>query len=232
MSEKTRPEVLDEVNAILESEGLPKWDSLKRIGRYRDGEFEITGVSHVVRDLKQYYVIIIFNVLRPDGSVGQYGVRATRRLPTCVVMIAGEEILFIQQHRPACGRWMNELPRGWIEPANAAAHAGGASHALLEREVGTQWVQSLDKTDPILLGSVWEDTGTRMDQVQIYLVETSRTPSDPPKHKGHVRPRLYSWQRVHELVDEGVINDQTTITALYKVERFLANRSAVGRDQG
>lgn len=223
--ESSRFHVLAEVNAILKAEGLPVWADLKRIGKHREGEFEITGVSHVIRDLKQYYLIIVFNVIRPDGSAGQYGVRVTSRIPACIVAIINDKLLLVKQHRLAVGRWMTELPRGWIDPEVAKACQHGVAQALLEREAGAEWVGRLEGFDPVLLGSVWEDTGTRMDQVQIHLV-VAVSASEPPHHKDHVSPKLYSWEQIHDMVDRGIINDQTTLTALFKTERWLRRRSA------
>ncbi len=225
MDPTSRERVLQEINAVFAKEGLPLWRDLKRIGKHRQGEFEITGVSHVIRDLQQYYVIVIFNVIRPNGSVGQYGVRVTPRIPTCVVAIINDQLLFVQQHRLASGRWMVELPRGWIDPERASACTLGVAQALLEREVGSEWVLGLEGFNPILIKSVWEDTGTRLDQVQIHLVQaTSKSPL--PKHQNHVNPRLYTWEDVHGMIDRDIINDQTTLTALFVAERFLAKHGS------
>ena len=144
MEPRNRVEVLREVNHVLESEGLAPWNDLRRIGKHRQREFEITGVSHVIRDLQQYYVLIVFQVIRPDGSTGQYGVRVTHHIPTCLVAIINNQVLCVQQHRLTTGKWTIELPRGWVRQSDAFACKGGAAEALLKREFGTTWTESLE----------------------------------------------------------------------------------------
>jgi len=48
-AESPRLRVLAEVNEILATEGLPTWTDLRRIGKHREDEFEITGVIRVIR---------------------------------------------------------------------------------------------------------------------------------------------------------------------------------------
>ncbi len=220
MHSVTRPDVLREVNAVLEKEGLPLWTSLSRIGKHRSREHEITGVSHVIVDLKAYYVIIVFDVIRPDGSVGKYGVRSTTRIPTCVVTLINDKVLLVKQHRLTTGTWTLEMPRGWIEPERARNTPGGAGRVLLDREIGSELTARLDIPSPILLGSVWEDTGSRLDQVQIYLSQF-RSDEDLPRRAEHIKHALYTWNQVDELLDKEILNDQTSLAALLKTERFL-----------
>ena len=114
---KNREDVLKEVNQALEAEGLEPWDNIKRIGMYEKGETQIVGVSHVIRDLKQFYIIIVFNTIQPDGTLGVYGVRFHRRGTICVVAIINEHVLCTYQHRLCTGRWEMEIP---VKPGGTA----------------------------------------------------------------------------------------------------------------
>ncbi len=216
----SRPEVLAEVNATLAHEGLPTWNKLRRIGKHRDGEHEIIGVSGVFRDLKSYYVLIIFDVIRPDGSRGKYGVRTSKHIPTSVVTVVNDKLLLVKQHRLTTGTWTLEVPRGWVDAERAEKAPGGAGRVLLERELTNSKPIGLDLPDPVLIGQVWEDTGTRLDKLWLYYCEFQISEFNPSGRARHLKPALYTWRQVDELIDKGILNDQASITALFKAERY------------
>lgn len=218
---RPRDAVLEEVNRVFTHEGLPRWTDLRRIGKVSKGEFEIIGVRSVMRDVKYHYTTVVFDVIRPDGSRGEYGVRFSRPAAMVVAEVNGK-IAFVKQHRLPIGKWTIEVPRGWIPPETADDPAI-AIHAVLASEIGDEWTASLAPFKPVRVGDVACDTGYHALLVPIYYLE-ARTDVPLPKRCGVHQPRLFSWADVHELEDQGVISDTHTLAALRKVERHLAKR--------
>ena len=229
IAESPRLRVLAEVNEILAAEGLPTWTDLRRIGKHREDEFEITGVIRVIRELRQYYIVIVFSVIRPDQTTGEYAVRFSR--PAAIVVpIIDERVVLVKQHRLTIGKWTTELPRGWIR-RELARDPEATIRDLLCREVGEEWVRSLEIASVELVGEIPEDTGTDSLIVPIHLVH-GRNSASLPRRCGVHKPVAYDWKTVHRLEDEGVINDAHTLAALRKAERYLARQgecSAEGR---
>lgn len=220
-SERDSPRigVLEEVNRVFAEEGLPRWTDLRRIGKHRKGEFEITGVLSVARDVKRYYVIVTFKVIRPDGTSGEYGVRFSRPA-AAVVAVANGLVILVKQHRLTLGKWTMETPRGWIPP-EAAADPRATVRAVLSGEIGEEWVASLTPFEPVLVGEMPDDTGYHALVVPVYYLE-AKTTIPLPKRCGVHQPRAFPWEEVHRLEDVGVINDAHTLAVLRKVERHLA----------
>lgn len=215
-----RVQVLAEVNVVLQGEGLPPWTDLRRIGKHREGEYEIKGVARVVREFRDHYVVIVFTVIRPDGTTGEYAVRFSRPAAIVVPIIDGQ-VVFVKQHRLAIGKWTTELPRGWIRP-ELAGDSDATVRDLLSREVGEEWVRSLTLCwEPAVVGDVPEDTGTDALVVPIFLI-AGASAMRLPRRSGVVKPVAYDWATVHRLEDDGVINDAHTLAALRKAERRLA----------
>lgn len=224
--ESSRLRVLREVNETLRREGLPPWDNPRRIGMHRDGECEITGVARVVREFRDHYVVIVFDIIRPDGTTGEYAVRCSRPA-TILVPIVNDQVVFVKQHRLPIGKWTTELPRGWIRQ-ELAHDAEAMVRDLLRREVGEEWVRSLEIASVECVGEVPEDTGTDSLIVPIFLVIGRNAVELPHRHGVH-RPVAYDWAIVQEYEDGGTINDAHTLAALRKAERFLARARSGGR---
>lgn len=217
-AESPRLRVLAEVNEILAAEGLPLWTDLRRIGKHREDEFEITGVVRVIRELRQYYVVIVFSVLRPDGTTGEYAVRFSR--PAAILVpIIDQRVVLVKQHRLTIGKWTTELPRGWIR-RELASDPEATIRDLLCREVGEEWVRSLAVDTIEVVGEIPEDTGTDSLIVPIFLVH-GRNAASLPRRCGVHKPVAYDWATVYRLEDEGIINDAHTLAALRKAERYL-----------
>ena len=220
--DSSRIKVLKEVNQVFAEEGLPRWTELRRIGKHRMGEFEITGVQSVMRDVKRYYVIITFKVIRPDGTSGEYGVRFSWPAAAVLAVVNGFVIL-VKQHRLPLGKWTTETPRGWIPPEAAADHRATV-RAVLSGEIGEEWTARLTPFEPTLVGEMPDDTGYHALTVPVYYLEASTT-MPLPKWCGVHQPRAFPWEEVHRLEDVGVINDAHTLAVLRKVERHLAKKS-------
>lgn len=218
-NDRSRVEVLLEVNRVFAEEGLPRWNELRHIGKHRKEEFEITGVRSVTRDVKRYYVIITFEVIRPDGTPGEYGVRFSRPA-AAVFAVVNNLVILVKQHRLPLGKWTTEVPRGWIPPESAADHCA-AVRAVLSGEIGEEWTASLTPFEPVLVGEMPDDTGYHALVVPVYYLEASTT-MPLPKRCGVHQPRAFPWEEVHRLEDVGVINDAHTLAVLRKVERHLA----------
>lgn len=225
-AESPRLRVLAEVNEILVAEGLPRWTDLRRIGKHREDEFEITGVVRVIRELRQYYVVIVFEVLRPDGTTGEYAVRFSRPAAIVVPLLCptsdvgqSDRVVFVRQHRPTIGKWTIELPRGWIR-TELARDPEATTRDLLSREVGEEWAQALAVDTIEVVGEIPEDTGTDSLIVPIYFVR-GQNAAPLPRRAGVHKPVAYDWATVARLEDEGVINDAHTLAALRKAERYL-----------
>lgn len=237
--ESPRLKVLATVNEVLRGEGLPPWTDLRRIGKHREDEFEITGVVRVIRELRQYYVVIVFSVLRPDGPTDEYAVRFSRPAAIVIPLLCptsdvgqSDRVVFVRQHRPTIGKWTIELPRGWIR-TELARDPEATVRDLLCREVGEEWVRSLMVDTVQVVGEIPEDTGTGSLIVPIYFVR-GQNAAPLPRRAGVHKPVAYVWATVHRLEDEGIINDAHTLAALRKVERHVqkqGERSAEGRDR-
>jgi hypothetical protein len=219
---RSRVEVLEEVNRVFAEEGLPPWTELRRIGKHRKREFEITGVLSVVRDVKRYYVIITFSVIRPDGTRGEYGVRFSRPAAAVVAVVNGL-IILVKQHRLPLGKWTIETPRGWIS-LEASTGSCAAVRTVLSGEIGEEWTASLTPFEPILIGEMPDDTGYHALVVPVYYLE-AKTALPLPKKCGVHQPREFSWEEVHRLEDTGVISDAHTLAVLRKAERHLAKKN-------
>ncbi|MDO8599552.1 MAG: hypothetical protein Q7S02_05575 [bacterium] len=225
-----RARVLVAVNEVLRSEGLLPWTDLRRIGKHREGEHEITGVARVVREFRDHYVVIVFTVIRPDGTTGEYAVRFSRPAAIVVPIIDGQ-VVFVKQHRLAIGKWTTELPRGWIRP-ELAGDPEATVRDLLSREVGEEWVQSLTLCwATAVIGDVPEDTSTDSLVVPVFLI-AGESAVRLPRRSGVVKPVAYDWATVHRLEDDGVINDAHTLAALRKAERHVARAEPPGSPAG
>jgi hypothetical protein len=232
-SDSPRLRVLRAVNEVFRQEALPLWKDIRRIGKHREDEFEITGVVRVIRDLREYYVTIVFAVIRPDGTSGEYAVRFSQPaaivVPVIHVRVVGERVFFVKQHRLTIGKWTTELPRGWIRqelsggPPPSAAVPEATVRDLLSREVGEEWARALVIESLERVGEIPEDTGTDSLIVPIYLVR-GQTSAALPGRCGVHKPIAYDWATVHRLEDEDVINDAHTLAALRKAERHLAQQ--------
>lgn len=231
-----RLQALRSVNEVLRGEGLSPWTDLRRIGKYREGEFEITGVARVIRDLREYYVVIVFTVIRPDGTTGEYAVRFSR--PAAILIpIINDAVVFVKQHRLTIGKWTTELPRGWVRrestdgPPPSAAVPEATVRDLLCREVGEEWARALEVEAITCVGEIPEDTGSNSLIVPISLVR-GRNATPLPRQAGIHKPVAYDWETVHRLEDEGNINDAHTLSALRKGERYLARVEPRGGTAG
>jgi hypothetical protein len=214
--------VLEEVNAVFRKYGLPEWTELKRIGKHREGEFEITGVVYVWDDVVQYFVYVVFAVIRPDGTPGIYAVRFNQPAAVVVPIINGQ-VLLVNQHRLARGKWMVEMPRGWlpVEPSWKPEDEWTPVRLILEREVGEEFVQTLKVKLSKKLSSPSEDSGTRGTAVDIYLLIAETETAAPQKHGVHKVIHGPTWEKLLEWVDKNSINDIHSLAAILKAGRFL-----------
>lgn len=227
MEEEKSPRlaVLEGVNVVFRKYGLPEWTELKRIGKHREGEFEITRVVHVWDDLVQYFVYVVFAVIQPDGTPGVYGVRFNR--PTAVVVpIINGRVLLVKQHRLPVGRWLVELPRGWlpVHPAWKSEDEWTPAKLILERELGEEFVQTLKVREAKKLSEPSEDSGARGTAVGIYLLIAETQAETPKRHGVHKIIHGPNWEELLGWVDQNSIADLHSLSAILKAGRFLKSK--------
>lgn len=232
---RERREVLEEVNRVFTKYGLPLWKSLKRIGKHREGEFEITSVINVWDDVQQYFVIIQFSIIRPDGTKGVYAVRF-QRPAAIVVLIVNKKVVLVKQHRLPVGGWTLEHARGWlpVEPDWESDNSFDPADLIIRRELGDEFIDTLQITHYHRFTPVHEDTGTRASSVGIHLVIGESNISLPSKVDYLKFTAQWTWDEFLQNWDESQSNPRRHIcrdlhsqAAIFQVERHLRARPEV-----
>jgi len=155
-----------------------------------------------------------YQVTRPDGQPGLYGVVHFRARAAGVVAIADDGCtILVGQHRVPGGVWSWEIPEGGVGPDESMAE--GIARELQE-EAGWR-ARSWQRLMPFdLSNSVTDETG------ELFLawdVEEGR--NRPDDDEDLVLWRLPLADAV-ALVDQGVIRDIMSVAALMRVDRDWA----------
>lgn len=194
----TRHEVLEQVNKVLVRYGLPLWEHVKRLGRRSKAEIEVVGVSAVSHHIEGHNVHIVFNVLEPGSDqVRGYGVRFNTRPGIIAIIRINGEFLFVDQWRFAIGVRPLEALRGWVAEEVINAPPADQVVNLIGRKCGEEFADSLTPISCHHIGSLYEDTSTRGDIVDVYFLD-AKTDRAPPNRHALWRPRLFTYEEMLE----------------------------------
>jgi ADP-ribose pyrophosphatase len=138
---------------------------------------------------------------------GYHHIKEGSARPGAAVLIrrGGTHFLFVRVNRPAVGRPLLEIPRGYAEPGESSVTC-----ALREgfEETGYRLIH------PLRLGSIHPNSGILRSEVEIFLAETaSDGPEQPPSSEvsSVVEVRI---EEARDLILSGAVTDGFSIAAL------------------
>ncbi|MFH1711961.1 MAG: hypothetical protein ABH846_01865 [Patescibacteria group bacterium] len=215
---------METINRVRQRYGLALWDHIKRLGKHREkNETEITGIFEVVDKVQTHVIYVLYSVIFPDvGEGAKPGVLAgrisTRPMLACLVKVNGK-FLFTYSHRPLIGRWMTEVPRGWVNPRLAQVSPAEQVRDVLVRKLGQEFIDSLTPFAPVPLGDNYEDTGAKEDICPYYYLEATTALPIPSKVNEANKIVALDWS---EMIDRAqrrtACQENTSKTALWEFE--------------
>ncbi len=206
MASKKRVQVLKKrlkkINQELNQYGV----ALKKIGDYAKGEFEIVSVLSVHKHT-DFLTVVTFQARKPvSGEFGFYTIifnsnSIERGGAIVVITNKKNEILLVKQHRPALGKWLWEIPRGFS--SDYSENEFSISLVVAQKETPLELeVISIKK-----LGTVAENTGTHAINLSVFLLKVGSFESINSKEK------KFKWMSVKEARKS--VSDLHSIAALY-----------------
>lgn len=191
-------EILDDPAQVAAAERAEA-DALR--ARNLPSEWSRTGIVH-----QDAYLTLLRDPVRfPDGRLGTYLRSVYHGGGSGVVLlpVLDGAVVLIEHFRHATRRWHLEAPRGFGE---AGVPADEQAARELREELGAVPVRLLD------LGVLHPDTGTRTDEVRLYLVEIAAVGALETA-EGIRAARGYPPREVADLIRDGVLTDSYTIAA-------------------
>lgn len=161
-----------------------------------------------------WYRIREDKVIRPDGTEGVYGVLERGAAVLMIPWKDTGEIYFLKEYRYPIQQYSYHLPAG-------TADSGEKPEIAARREL---------KEETGITGRVWTPLGRfyiapgYSSQIgYVYLVENLVVGTSHPEGGEDIQVELFTLPEIRRMIQEEIILDQLTITALYKLELFLKN---------
>lgn len=153
-------------------------------------------------------------VVLPNGKDGIYGVMESKNSVMIAVLNDKNELYLIDSYSYPCKSWNWELPGGGGDGEDAIV----ASRRELMEETGIvaeTWE---------LLGKTRVCNGLMTERQATYLArDLIMTDQKDKEDSAIIRAgKFYSLEMIHQMIADGVINDNQTLTGIYFVERWLA----------
>jgi 8-oxo-dGTP pyrophosphatase MutT (NUDIX family) len=159
-----------------------------------------------------WYRIREDRVIRPDGTEGVYGVLERGAAVLMIPRKDTGEIYFLKEYRYPIQQYSFHLPAGTADPGERPEIA---ARRELEEETG-------------ITGRVWTSLGRfyiapgYSSQIgYAYLVENLVIGNSHPEGGEDIQVELFTLPEIRRMIQEEIILDQLTITAIYKLELFL-----------
>lgn len=187
----------------------------KRVFRYNgpmdDTPYKILGSKTVYKNA--WIRIREDKVIKPDGTEGIYGVMESNDSVVVVVLNGQNEIYLINAYSYPAQSWNWELPGGGGDGEDAIV----ASKRELMEETG------IVAEDWTFLGKTRVCDGLMTERQSTYLARNlTMTGKKHAEDEALVRQGgFYSLPAIHEMIEQGEINDGQSLTSLYLAEQWL-----------
>ena len=156
------------------------------------------------------------NVIHPDGSSGIYGlVDFQHRALGVVAMNEKQEIILVGQHRYPLDEYSWEIPEG-----------GGRFHEVpleaIQRELKEE--TGLEAKNWVELGRVHTSNSICNETGYLWLA-TGLTEGEPdPDPSEEIATKWVSLEEAYTMAFDSRITDALTVTALFRLQHYLASR--------
>jgi hypothetical protein len=201
------------INQELREMGCP--GELSKIRPYQDGANEILRIVTAHKSFMPFFMDVSFEYLKAfSGDRGIWHIRFNTGM-IIVPMIDGK-VLLKKEHRPTTGTWTWEVPRGFAnlisDEVDVTKDSLKVIAGILKSEVGNEAFLENPKVVEIkqLHEGVWENTGTSVCKLPIYLVEISaKVDGEMNWKKQKISWKLFSLDEA-----KSKVNDLQSLVAL------------------
>jgi len=220
-----RGQRLKSINDQLTRRNLKK---LKKLGDYRQGEFEIVDIIKFYDESKRFFTDVKFSVIMPGRISGEFTVRFNANGlvsdgSVFVVMINGKFVI-VKQWRLPLQQWTYEVPSGFSVKIDQVRDDGSMDQltisdlpvAILARELG-QEIMDQATISVSHLGNIAENSGTHTSTPSNYLVQMQVPVEllDRRLRDFHDEIKLKFWDATRVVQEIGrKLYDSHTITAV------------------
>lgn len=165
---------LEEINKKLLSEDL---QPIHKLGDATKGELEILEIKNIYKNTSGLSACVNFVMLTKEFKKIEYlAYLNTGSGGHMYVFKLDKYILVTKQWRPIIGKWLYELPNGFIkniikdEEYKKQKYSGMPMY-LLERKMGQEFIKKIDIVEKIALGCAYENPGITGNITDIFLIE-------------------------------------------------------------
>lgn len=148
----------------------------------------------------------------PGGRLQHRMVSQNGRPGVVVLAVAGDAVLFVQQHRPVVDALAWELPRGFGEAEDGAADSDDALVAAATRELREE--SGLELQGGSVLGRFWPDSGLLAGTVGAVVGSAVTAGGSDVCDRAITGTRWVPLDQLPALVRRGAIRDGLSLTAL------------------
>lgn len=152
-------------------------------------------------------------IVRPDGTEGIYGVVESQDSVMVVVLNDENEAYLVYAYSYPSQSWNWELPGGGGDGEDAVV----ASKRELFEETG------IIAKDWTLLGKTRVCDGLMTERQSTYLARNLKMTDkkDAADEAIVSHGTFYSWEKIHDMIQKGEINDGQSLSGLYLAEQWL-----------
>lgn len=151
-------------------------------------------------------------VVRPDGSKGNYGIVETNGPSVFIVALTPElEVYLIKLFRYPTQKWSWELPGGGF---SGLAPLEEAKKELQEETglVASQWIS---------LGSAQVMNGVCNEMSHFFIAKNLKEAENKAKEEGIVQIKKFPFTEVLEMIKDGEFDDGQSMSAILKASLYL-----------
>jgi len=192
------------------------------LGGRKDSRFERVSEEPVYQGVR--YRMHRLTERLPDGKIAE---RDVLRHPGAAVIVAVDgdgKIVLIEQHRPALGHNLLEIPAGLLEP-------GEDPQVTARRELIEETGFSPGSVKPLLV--LHPAPGFSDEKMYVFLAEELREGEQDLDEGEFVEVHRCTPQQVRELIRSGQITDGKSIAALLWYFTFeMTNGTLVSEEEG
>lgn len=216
-------ERLKKINDELRAIGVNS--PLRKVGNYKNGEFEIIEIAHYF-NLSKFIIVVIFKVYAPDGKVVDYVCYFDRNYSDealhghIIVPIVNEKYFLLQySYAPFIGRRVLVLPRGFVPAGNPTmeeTQKDVEKRRILPAFEGYENYNSV--IEPVKLnngtfGTIVVDSSKSRNEVTLSVAHISIDQEDFSKKLNTREFILVTKDELKELICAGKICDEHTLSA-------------------
>lgn len=228
---ETREQTLASINEALAALGLK---SLKKLGDFSQGEFEITAIKEVFSHSSRFFTDVKFAAKMPPlGNPGEFTVRFNANGAisdgAIIVALVNGKVVVVKQWRLPLQRWTYEIPRGFGDKADSAQiqgqlgtlKIGDLPLGTMVREFGEEAMSQAEITSVTHLGNMAENSGTHAVTPSCFLVQI-QLPNLDEKLRGteELKVELWTIDRVKEEIGAKLC-DAHSLAALFLAFSYI-----------